>query len=57
VVKRHRTIGSYAGLLLRAGFTLSHLEEWGPTAAQIAEHPDYAIERERPAFLLLAADR
>jgi SAM-dependent methyltransferase len=57
VVKQHRTIGRYAELLLRTGFTLSHLEEWGPTAAQIAEHPGYAIERERPAFLLLAADR
>jgi hypothetical protein len=57
VVKQHRTIGTYARLLLRAGFTLSHLEEWGPTAQQIAEHPEYAIERERPAFLLFAADR
>lgn len=57
VVKQHRTIGRYAELLLRAGFTLSHLEEWGPTAAQIAEHPEYAIERERPPFLLFAADR
>ncbi|WP_343712973.1 class I SAM-dependent methyltransferase [Inquilinus sp.] len=57
VVKQHRTIGGYVGLLLRAGFTLAHLEEWGPTADQIAEHPEYAIERERPAFLLLAADR
>jgi len=57
VVKQHRTIGTYAGLLHRAGFTLAHLEEWGPTAAQIAEHPEYAIERERPAFLLFAADR
>lgn len=56
VVKQHRTIGTYAHLLLRAGFTLSHLEEWGPTAQQIAEHPEYAIERERPAFLLFAAD-
>lgn len=57
VVKQHRTIGGYVDLLLRAGFTLAHLEEWGPTADQIAEHPEYAIERERPAFLLLAADR
>lgn len=57
VVKQHRSIGTYTGLLLRAGFTLSHLEEWGPTAEQIVAHPDYAIERQRPAFLLLAADR
>lgn len=57
VVKRHRTIGSYVGLLLGAGFTLTHLEEWGPTPAQIAEHPEWAVERQRPPFLLMAARR
>lgn len=57
VVKRHRTIGSYVGLLLGAGFSLSHLEEWGPTEAQIAEHPDWTVERQRPPFLLIAARR
>ncbi len=56
VIKQHRTIATYVGLLLRAGFTLAHLEEWGPTAEQIAEHPEFAIERERPPFLLIAAD-
>ncbi|MBU0725168.1 MAG: class I SAM-dependent methyltransferase [Alphaproteobacteria bacterium] len=57
VVKQHRTIGTYIRLLTEAGFTLRWLEEWGPSAAQIAEHPDWAKERERPAFLLIAADR
>lgn len=57
VIKRHRTIGGYVALLLGAGFTLTHLEEWGPTPAQIAAHPEWAVERQRPPFLLLAARR
>jgi ubiquinone/menaquinone biosynthesis C-methylase UbiE len=56
VIKQHRTIATYVALLLRAGFTLAHLEEWAPTAEQIAEHPEFAIERQRPPFLLIAAD-
>ena len=55
VIKRHRTIGSYLGLLLGAGFTLTHLKEWGPTAEQVAAHPEWAVERERPPFMLVAA--
>jgi hypothetical protein len=31
------------------------VEEWGPTLEQVAAHPDFAPERERPPFLLLAA--
>jgi SAM-dependent methyltransferase len=57
VVKQHRTLGTTANLLIRAGFTIAHIEEWGPTAAQVAARPDWAIERDRPAFLLMAADR
>ena len=54
VIKQHRTIGTYLGLLLRLGFGLTHVEEWGPTEAQIAARPALAIERERPPFLLVA---
>ncbi|MBU6497875.1 MAG: class I SAM-dependent methyltransferase [Rhodospirillales bacterium] len=57
VIKQHRTIGTYLTLLLRAGFTLDHVEEWGPTEAQIAERPALADERMRPPFLLVAAHR
>jgi SAM-dependent methyltransferase len=57
VIKQHRTIATYVSLLLRAGFTLSHLEEWGPTAEQIAAGPNLADERQRPPFLLVAAIR
>ena len=55
VVKQHRTIGTYVGLLLRAGFAIAHLEEWAPTLEQVAERPDWAEERQRPMFLLIAA--
>lgn len=57
VIKQHRTIGSYLSLLLRIGFSLEHIEEWGPTDAQIVARPALADERERPPFLLVAARR
>jgi SAM-dependent methyltransferase len=57
VVKYHRTIGTTLTLLMRRGFAIQHVEEWGPTDAQIAEKPALAEERERPMFLLIAAQR
>jgi hypothetical protein len=36
---------------------LRHVEEWGPTPEQTAAEPDWARERERPAFLLIAAEK
>ena len=57
VVKQHRTLGTYLGLLLRSGFTITHVEEWGPTDDQVAERPALADERQRPPFLLVAARR
>jgi SAM-dependent methyltransferase len=57
VVKHHRTVATYVNLLIRRGFTLSHLEEWGPTDEQIAATPAWADERHRPDFLLIAARR
>lgn len=57
IVKQHRTIGTTLNLLIGLGFTVTHVEEWGPTDAQIAKHPDWAEARERPMFLLIAARR
>jgi SAM-dependent methyltransferase len=57
VVKQHRTLGTYLNLLLGLGFALRHVEEWGPTAAQIAARPEWADERHRPPFLLISARR
>jgi SAM-dependent methyltransferase len=54
VIKQHRTIATYVDLLLRAGFALAHLDEWGPSPEQIASHPEWANERQRPPFLLVA---
>jgi len=56
VIKRHRTIATYFGLLLRQGFAVTRLEEWGPSPEQIAALPSLDVERERPAFLLIAAN-
>ena len=57
VVKQHRTIGTTLNLLIRIGFIISHVEEWGPTDQQIQARPDWADARERPMFLLVAAQR
>jgi SAM-dependent methyltransferase len=57
VVKQHRTLATYLNLLIGLGLRLRHVEEWGPTPEQIAAEPDWAKERERPAFLLIAAER
>ncbi|CAM5185222.1 SAM-dependent methyltransferase [Bosea thiooxidans] len=57
VVKRHRTIATYLDLLLGAGFQLAKLVEWAPSPQQVAAEPSWAKERERPFFLLIAAQR
>lgn len=57
VRKHHRTVATYLGALLDAGFALTSFVEWCPSPADLAEHPEWAPERERPAFLLLAATR
>ncbi|HUZ63812.1 MAG TPA: class I SAM-dependent methyltransferase [Acetobacteraceae bacterium] len=54
VIKQHRTIGTYIDLLLRAGFAIAHVNEWGPSPEQVAAHPEWANERERPMFVLVA---
>lgn len=55
VVKYHRTLGTTLNALIGAGFTITHVEEFGPTPAQIADNPDLVKERERPMFLLVSA--
>jgi SAM-dependent methyltransferase len=57
VIKQHRTVATYLNLLLELGFALRRVEEWGPTDAQIAAHPEWSIERDRPPFLLVSASR
>lgn len=55
IIKYHRTVASYVNSLLAQGFCLTHLQEWGPTPAQIVENPEWAVELQRPPFLLMAA--
>jgi SAM-dependent methyltransferase len=57
VIKQHRTIGTYMNMLIGAGFTLTHVEEWAPTKEQIEARPEWANERHRPPFLLVRAKR
>ena len=57
VIKQHRTLATYVNLLLRLGFALTHVGEWGPSAQQILTRPQLADEHERPPFLLVAARR
>lgn len=57
VVKHHRTIGTTLNALIQAGFIIDHVEEFSPTAEQIAAKPELAEELERPMFLLVSACR
>lgn len=57
VRKEHRMLGTYLNMLTGAGFSVSHVEDWGPSAAQVAARPEWTRERERPLFLLIAANR
>ncbi|ESY80626.1 SAM-dependent methyltransferase [Mesorhizobium sp. LNHC221B00] len=57
VVKYHRTMGTTLNSLIRSGFTIEHVEDFCPTAEQIAARPELAEELERPMFLLVSARR
>ncbi len=57
VIKQHRMLGTYLNLLVRTGFSIAHVEDWGPTPAEVIQRPDWATERQRPLFLLIAANR
>lgn len=57
VVKHHRTLGTTLNALIAAGFALGHVEEWRPSAVQLAEHPEWQVELNRPMFLLIACSR
>jgi len=57
VVKQHRTIGTYLNLLIGLGFTITHVEDWGPSEEHLAAYPEWEEERHRPMFMLLSARR
>ena len=57
VVKYHRTLGTTLNTLISAGFSIRRVQEWSPTAAEIARNPDLAEEVDRPMMMLVAAQR
>lgn len=57
VVKYHRPLSAYLNPLIEHGFQIVRLDEWQPDTAQLAEHPDWAAELDRPTFLLVSARR
>lgn len=57
VIKQHRTLGTYINLLVKQGFVITYLDEWGPTAQQIADNPALDEEKERPMLFLLSAKK
>ena len=57
VIKQHRTIGTTLNTLIDTGFAIQHVQEWSPTAGQVAADPTLAEEAERPMMLLVAASR
>lgn len=57
VVKQHRTIGTTLNTLIISGFAIRHVEEWAPTAGQVAATPELAEEMDRPMLLIVSAQR
>ena len=55
VVKYHRTIGTMLNALAAAGLAYGALDEWRPTEAQLATHPEWCdTELTRPMFILFS---
>jgi SAM-dependent methyltransferase len=57
VIKQHRTLATILELLIGSGLRLERVEEFCPSAEQIASRPELAEERDRPMFLLVRARR
>lgn len=57
VIKQHRTVGTLLNSLIDAGFNIGHVNEWGPTDAEVQAQPALAEERERPMMMLVGVQR
>jgi SAM-dependent methyltransferase len=57
VIKQHRKLATYINLLIEAGFMITHLDEWGPSAEQLMSIPALSEEAERPMMFLLSAQK
>lgn len=54
VIKQHRKLATWINALIAAGFEIVRLDEWGPSADQIAANPALDEEKERPMIFLLS---
>lgn len=57
VKKQHRKLATWINALIAAGFQIISLNEWGPSAEQIAANPALDEEKERPMIFLLSAHK
>lgn len=58
IVKYHRTLGTMLNVLTAAGFTYGLVDEWTPSAVQLAAHPEWRdTELTRPMFLLISVNK
>ena len=57
VLKYHRKLATTLNALVKTGFAIRHLDEWSPTAAQLAAEPSLAEEMDRPMMAIIRADR
>jgi hypothetical protein len=57
ISEHHRTIETLLNGLSEAGLGLERLVEYHPSPELLAEHPELAVELERPMFLLIRARR
>ena len=57
VIKQHRTIASTLNTLIDVGFAIRQVHEFGPSPDQVAAQPELKLERERPMFLIVSAQR
>jgi len=55
VLKHHRTLTGLLASLAEAGLDLERLHEYRPTAEDVAQHPEWEMELDRPMFLLFRA--
>ncbi|ASX26718.1 class I SAM-dependent methyltransferase [Candidatus Williamhamiltonella defendens] len=57
VIKQHRTLGTYVNMLIQSGFTIKHLEEWGPSEQQVIQNSALSEEIHRPMMFFLSAQK
>ncbi|MGN7942315.1 class I SAM-dependent methyltransferase [Virgibacillus sp. 6R] len=57
VIKYHRTISTYLNDVMKAGFTISAVEEPIPSVEMLNTIPDMKDELRRPMFLIISAKK